>query len=1371
MIIDQLKQIIKFLVILNGIFFVNNGFTNPLESWESWILKDYPKYECPWVLTNDNSKTCIWPGKLVLGINDSGGTFTYYVEVYEKKSFVPLPGSSDHWPDDLTINEKPVSLIDRAGIPYVVLNQGSHRVTGRFNWKASPRRLRVPKSIAIVSLSINGKNHLVDRRNEQLIFTNNIDERAKKNSDSLTIEVFRLVQDGVPVRVSTQLRLSVSGKAREVTFGQVMLEGTEVLDIRSQIPARIEADGTMRAQVTPGEHTLEVVARFTVLPSTIKIKKLTDEWPESEYISFLSSPLIRQAKLSGAESVDTSQINIPPGWSQFPTYRLDSEKMLNIDTEIRGDYAPAANELKLQRDLWLDFDGSGLTAFDRINGEMNKDWRLNVVSGIALGRAMVDGEPILITRDEGRQGIEIRSPAIQLEAITRTESNTDFSASGWDAKVDQYNAKLHLPPGWRVLHASGVDRVRGTWLSQWDLWNVFLLLIIVSVTRKLMGSKVALLSAATFFLALHEPGTPLMVIPVLLVIIALLPIVSGKIKGWLRNLGMVFTAILVFLVIGFAVERFRLAIYPSLERAQIGTYHQGEFSPRKLQSAPVPTQLMEPEAAMKAEVMMEVDNLSRKRGVQEDPVRKNKNLYQVTENDRVQTGPGLPTWTWNSVTFRSSGPISSDQSLSIYYSKPLATSLWLVLSVLLVFMYAALIIARFIQLCDFSSNTGNKGHGDKTSVASAVSIVIAMLIVLPQSQNVVAQEFPPKYLMDRLEQRLIKAPSCLPSCVSLNNGLIKLEGSNLYIELNAYSDTDVALPLPNGYDSWSLISLESDNDLMPLRKEGGDIFAALTKGQHTLILKGKIHGDQASIRFPIPIHNLSVSTQSWIVEGLVDGRVTKDVLTLRTREQSTTLQKDTLKADPPSTFARVIRHFNFGKRWIVNTTVIRETTEGAVSLPIKLLTNERLLSEVGVVDGDELTIQFEHRQHRIDWLSSLEPTQELLLKASSGSAYFEQWSFTPSSLWRIEYEGIPPLKPKANANAFEPSFKPWPGETLKVVIRKPEGVPGPVNTVESALLTVEAGKTLQRSTMKLNIRASIGTDYPVNLPENAEVLKFTIDGRVMNTPADSKVIVPLQPRDQEVTIEFQTPVGVGLVSHSPKVYLPSKATNIKLEYQLPRDRWPLYLSGPAIGPAMLYWGVLVVIILGALGLPYLAKVAKLNVPVSTLGWLLLGLGLSTVNSYGVIVIATMFFILAARKDYVNPQSIPRFRFNTMQVGIVLWVLFALLCMLVAIPAGLLSNPEMKVIGNGSSSHFYKYYQDMVGIDHGLPTTTIISVPLIAYRIVMLLWSLWLSTRLIQWATWAWECYKEKGVWLSKVEPDKIAKVKETSQEKTVKEDQ
>jgi hypothetical protein len=80
----------------------------------------------------------------------------------------------------------------------------------------------------------------------------------------------------------------------------------------------------------------------------------------------------------------------------------------------------------------------------------------------------------------------------------------------------------------------------------------------------------------------------------------------------------------------------------------------------------------------------------------------------------------------------------------------------------------------------------------------------------------------------------------------------------------------------------------------------------------------------------------------------------------------------------------------------------------------------------------------------------------------------------------------------------------------------------------------------------------------------------------------------------------------------------------------------------------------------------------------------------------------------------------------------------------AIQQGLLGLPDMQVGGNQSTAYDLKWYQDQAAAQ--LPRAWVLSVPLMAYRIVMLLWALWLAFALLRWLRWAWQCFTSGGMW-------------------------
>jgi hypothetical protein len=93
----------------------------------------------------------------------------------------------------------------------------------------------------------------------------------------------------------------------------------------------------------------------------------------------------------------------------------------------RGNPDPESNKLTLSRRLWLDFDGGGYTTRDRINGTINRSWRLDSSQDLQLGQVVVDGQPRLITRRsvDGPEGVELRRAQVNLVAEARMLRSID----------------------------------------------------------------------------------------------------------------------------------------------------------------------------------------------------------------------------------------------------------------------------------------------------------------------------------------------------------------------------------------------------------------------------------------------------------------------------------------------------------------------------------------------------------------------------------------------------------------------------------------------------------------------------------------------------------------------------------------------------------------------------------------------------------------------------------------------------------------------------------------------------------------------------------------------------------------------------------
>jgi hypothetical protein len=146
-------------------------------------------------------------------------------------------------------------------------------------------------------------------------------------------------------------------------------------------------------------------------------------------------------------------------------------------------------------------------------------------------------------------------------------------------------------------------------------------------------------------------------------------------------------------------------------------------------------------------------------------------------------------------------------------------------------------------------------------------------------------------------------------------------------------------------------------------------------------------------------------------------------------------------------------------------------------------------------------------------------------------------------------------------------------------------------------------------------------------------------------------------------------------------------------------------------------------------------------PLSSLQWVLLGLGLSQITAFGAMVVAGFVFALALRRQR-QPEA--AFVFDLTQVGLVVWALISLVLLYTAIQTGLLFRPDMQVAGNGSTDTALRWYADRVSGE--TPGAGVLNLPLWVYRVAMLVWALWLAASLVRAIGWGWRAFGEGGLW-------------------------
>jgi hypothetical protein len=235
------------------------------------------------------------------------------------------------------------------------------------------------------------------------------------------------------------------------------------------------------------------------------------------------------------------------------------------------------------------------------------------------------------------------------------------------------------------------------------------------------------------------------------------------------------------------------------------------------------------------------------------------------------------------------------------------------------------------------------------------------------------------------------------------------------------------------------------------------------------------------------------------------------------------------------------------------------------------------------------------------------------------------------------------------------------------------------------------------------------------------------------------VVLPVRPGSQSVELGWREPRGFGAFWRAPEVDPGAPAVNAEVNVEPPAGRWLLFVSGPPLGPAVLFWPVLLAYLLLAAALGRLR-----TTPLRAHHWALLAVGLTQVGVVGAGTVALWLLALGWRGEH--GARVPPPWFNFMQLALVALTLGAFWALFQAIRAGLLGQPDMQIAGNASHAGMLRWYQDRSAAL--LPRPAIVSLPLLVYRLAMLAWALWIAQALVGWLRFGWRAFAAGELWQS-----------------------
>lgn len=1350
-----------------------------LKGWQDWALWGLADKKSPTPYCDQENHLSFWPSRLGVMVSKDAGGFELSITVFAP-SWVALPGGAEAWPLSVSLDGRVVPVVEHEKRPSLYLQPGTHRIAGKFLWDSLPQRLSVPREIGLLDLTLEGKpveTPLWDAKGDLWLKRDGTARQGEK--DFLSTTLYSLFEDGAPLILRTRVELAVSGKNREEEIGIVLPGGWKVFQVSGNgIPVAVDENGRLKAQVRPGKWTVEIGAFRLQDTREIGFAKGVKPAAAQELFAFRARPDFRLVDISGVSPVDASQTTIPGDWKKYPVYRWETASPIRLEERLRGMGTQKPEGLGISRQLWLDMDGKGCTFHDFITGRSQQIWRLDATEGEDLGSVSMKGEGQLITRNPatGAPGVEIRTRNLSLEATGRMKVASELSASGWKTDAGNVSVTLNLPPGWRLFALFGADWVSGDWFTAWNLLDLFLLLIFTLAVFRLWGFLPSMVAFLAFTLSYHEPGAPRYSWLILLI-----PLALGRIltKGWggrvVSASKWICIAVLLMNLIPFLSQQLQQTLYPQLERvsrhpgrpsmpspaaltmqSQMASDSGGEEQDNGVLGVNGLVDVPVAEAAVKKKrtaVLQEVaksdasngawafssTSSSLSTGYGGKGKTRNASLYQSSQNLQndisvnIQTGPAQPTWKWRSVSFGWNGPVTAAQTVRpILIPLPLERLLTILRIITLLLLAGILLDARRI-----TGLLGASGRG----AGAVTTLLLAAFLSLGFCGNASADsQIPDEKMIETLRDRLLEPSTAYPTAAEIPTAALKIDGRRLQLDIEVHAALCTAVPVPGNLPSWSPLTVQLDGKpAEALRRADGFLWVVVPEGVHRIQVTGLL-GEVTDWEwsFQLRPRRVSIEAPGWTVTGVKPNGVPEQQVFLSQKQKTGGGGADYDNPDLKS-IALVERNLELGLVWHVHTTLTRKSPEGrAISLRIPLLPGENILSSSAVVKDGAVEVRLGAREGSYSWDSELPVTTALHIASRKEDAWTELWRLAASPVWNVGFSGLAPVFEPRTPDLI-PVWHPWPGESVDLSVSRPVPVEGATVTVDKGRHRIVLGRRQRESSLNLDLRCSVGQDFRITLPSGARVSSLKLSGQSSPVRMEGEqLVVALKPGSQNLSVAWTTPQLLESTSTAGSIKLPVESSNITTEITVPDDRWTLWTFGPVIGPAVRFWGLLLGSVIAA------AVLARLRLsPLKSTAWFLMLVGLTQVNLPSALAVVLWFFLLAWRGS-VPWEGRPFLR-NLFQFFLLGLTLAFLVIMIILLNVGLLGSPRMFIIGNYSNSGMLQWTEPRCGIL--LPQPGCITVSIWWYRLLMLLWALWLASSMVRWLPWAWKQFSSGSIFL------------------------
>lgn len=1355
-----------------------------LSGWVEWVKEKHPEWNCA---RAGSEQICVWPGSVKYAISKQSLNFGVRV-VLDRRGLVPLPFSQSFRPTNVTVTDLAGSNVAAQIIRSnqtlgVKLEPGQYKITGQVSFQEIPPEIPVPQEYGWVDVEFD-KNlpaFTIVRNNSSIILQQPV---LENKIDTVNLTVVRQLVDGLPLLLNTKIRLGVSGRARPMNLGRILPEKFVPIDASASLPYHLSAEGELALQLRGGEFEVNILsAAQQPADEFILAAPSQSEWPKEEVWSFKADAKFRSVEVNGGNSVQPEITQLPSEWHTGASYSFTPGSTVKLKELRRGELTPPPNAISLTREFWPNLKSNGYTVLDKFSGAFYRGTRINSLAENKLGRATIDDSPILITNDKESKllGVEIRQTNLQLEAVSKVESSSKFSAVGWDQTVNRLKWRLNLPPLWRLIYVSG-GQAPGSWFESWSLLHIFAGIVLVVATRLLFGNIVALLLVVALPLNHQEFLAPRMLFIHLVLLFGWKRLLGNDKSFWLtlcNSLVYVTFAALGLQALAFSKLQLTQLLFPQLES---GTRFITalQFLISSLESSLIAWPLM---LVVIAAVLLAVRFVQKSKGIPSligrlllvfvlaafalipariaievafsvlNPVQMESSLqesdfeqYESVEKsysrsiskpssklkmnlsgkDEEVAAQNVFSWSNKALQSGPALPTWHWKTQTILIDGPVEPSHKINLFVvgelgnrLFSGLRAILIMLALLLV----GRVIFKGVKFPTAQVAAAFL----LFIVPRCSQA---EFPNATMLKDLESQLTSKMCDSDQCATILSSQLDLGNNKFELRMQVSADGPAAVTLPGPIDALAPQEvLVDDTETNALRRSASNFLQLrVSSGVHRVVARGKLPLVEAfSVKFPTEPVSIGVTASDWLVEGLQPAGTAPDGLrfTLRSNSKSASNLDVRQKKSELANWYYVTRELLISEQPKLFYTVRRlGSVRAATHFKLPLQPNERITSGDVNVDENNVLINFDAGQEQIHFKGVIPFSTELKLSSIPTPLLSEEWRVICSPIFSCSISGIQPTATTQSGQAAS-VFHPYSGENLLIAVTNLDGLAGASLTIDSATHEVHWGNPLIEASLVSKVRVTQPEAVTFTIPEKATLNSVVVDNISGGyTTEKSKISVLLNPGNHTLSATYQMPSENFVQNSAPPITYSHPLNNISIKLVPPNDRWLIWTGGGSWGPSVLFWSKLLIVI----GICLMLQRFSL-IPVSARGAVFLGIGVTTLP----FLYMTPIFVWLVTLQWPGKlsrllQPLPR----AVRVSVVILLgLLSTYYFYRIVEIGLVLAPPMLVVGNQSSIYGLRWYFDYV--NNSLPTPWFITLPLWCWRVFALAWATWLVIAMLDWS--------------------------------------